>query len=69
MQVSGAISDVMVVVLPSSSSLRLPEFRHLHAFDAKNFLSGGGFLKVSFTLLNLYFLVIYTLNWKIYIMN
>ncbi|KAK2373744.1 hypothetical protein P8452_46681 [Trifolium repens] len=45
MQVSGAISDVMVVVLPSSSSLRLPEFRHLHAFDAKNFLSGGGFLK------------------------
>ncbi|PNX77776.1 hypothetical protein L195_g037808 [Trifolium pratense] len=45
MQVSGVISDVMVVVLPSSSSLRLPEFRHLHASDAKTFLSGGGFLK------------------------
>ncbi|XP_058777510.1 UV-B-induced protein At3g17800, chloroplastic-like [Vicia villosa] len=38
MQVSGAITDVLVV-LPSSSSLRLPEFRHLHAHDAKNFLS------------------------------
>ncbi|XP_045813937.1 UV-B-induced protein At3g17800, chloroplastic isoform X2 [Trifolium pratense] len=45
MQVSGVISDVMVVVLPSSSSLRLPEFRHLHASDAKTFLSGCGFLK------------------------
>ncbi|XP_045813936.1 UV-B-induced protein At3g17800, chloroplastic isoform X1 [Trifolium pratense] len=45
MQFSGVISDVMVVVLPSSSSLRLPEFRHLHASDAKTFLSGGGFLK------------------------
>ncbi|AES95666.1 hypothetical protein MtrunA17_Chr5g0410131 [Medicago truncatula] len=44
MQVSGAaISDVMVV-LPSSSSLRLPEFRHFHSFDAKNVLSTG-FLK------------------------
>ncbi|KAJ1431099.1 hypothetical protein SESBI_07339 [Sesbania bispinosa] len=46
MLVSGAISDVLVV-LPPSASLRLPEFRHLHAFavsDAKNFLSGG-FLK------------------------
>ncbi|MCI77121.1 protein kinase, partial [Trifolium medium] len=61
----GVISDVMVVVLPSSSSLRLPEFRHLHASDAKSFLSGGGFLKVSFTSLNPYFLVIYMMNWKI----
>ncbi|RZC27919.1 UV-B-induced protein, chloroplastic isoform C [Glycine soja] len=46
MLVSGAISDVLVV-LPPSASLRLPEFRHLHAFtvsDAKGFLSGG-FLK------------------------
>ncbi|XP_061343066.1 UV-B-induced protein At3g17800, chloroplastic [Gastrolobium bilobum] len=46
MQVSGAISDVLVV-LPPSASVRQPEFRHLHAFavsDAKNFLSGG-FLK------------------------
>ncbi|RDX62251.1 hypothetical protein CR513_59438, partial [Mucuna pruriens] len=46
MQVSGAISDVLVV-LPPSTSLRLPEFRHLHAFavsDTKGFLSGG-FLK------------------------
>lgn len=47
MQVSGAISDVLVV-LPSSSSLRLSEFRPLHAHDAKNFLSGR-FLKVSFS--------------------
>ncbi|KAK7366995.1 hypothetical protein VNO80_09000 [Phaseolus coccineus] len=46
MQVSSAISDVLVV-LPPSASLRLPEFRHLHAFavsDTKGFLSGG-FLK------------------------
>lgn len=49
MLVSGAISDVLVV-LPPSTSLRLPEFRHLHVFavsDAKGFVSGG-FLKVSF---------------------
>ncbi|XP_019423678.1 PREDICTED: UV-B-induced protein At3g17800, chloroplastic-like [Lupinus angustifolius] len=46
MQVSGAIGDVLVV-LPPSVSLRLPEFRHLHGFavsDMKNFLSTG-FLK------------------------
>ncbi|XP_020218329.1 UV-B-induced protein At3g17800, chloroplastic [Cajanus cajan] len=46
MQVSGAISDVLVV-LPPSASFRQPEFRHLHAFavsDTKGFLSGG-FLK------------------------
>ncbi|KAI4328019.1 hypothetical protein L6164_020416 [Bauhinia variegata] len=44
MLVSGAISDVLVV-LPPAGGLRLPELRHLHTFsDAKNFLSGG-FLK------------------------
>ncbi|KAK4261498.1 hypothetical protein QN277_004486 [Acacia crassicarpa] len=44
MQVSGAISDVLVA-LPPSGGIRLPEFRHLHAFsDAKSFLSAG-FLK------------------------
>jgi len=55
MQVSSAISDVLVV-LPPSASLRLPEFRHLHAFaasDAKGFLSGG-FLKVSFFIISLF---------------
>jgi len=54
MQVSSAISDVLVV-LPPSASLRLPEFRHLHAFavsDAKGFLSGG-FLKVSLFVITL----------------
>ncbi|KAF7809456.1 UV-B-induced protein [Senna tora] len=44
MQVAGAISDVLVA-LPPSGGLRLPEFRHMQSFsDAKNFLSGG-FLK------------------------
>ncbi|XP_015963239.1 UV-B-induced protein At3g17800, chloroplastic [Arachis duranensis] len=46
MQISGAISDVLVV-LPPSASLRLPEFRHLNTCavsDAKNFISSG-FLK------------------------
>ena len=60
MQVSSAISDVLVV-LPPSASLRLPEFRHLHAFavsDAKGFFSGG-FLKVSFLLFHFSFLVMY----------
>lgn len=41
MQVSGAISDVLVA-LPPSGGIRLPEFRHLHTFsDAKSFLSAG----------------------------
>lgn len=60
MQVSSAISDVLVV-LPPSASLRLPEFRHLHAFavsDAKGFLSGG-FLKVSFLFFRFFFFVMY----------
>ncbi|XP_028754660.1 UV-B-induced protein At3g17800, chloroplastic [Neltuma alba] len=43
MQVSGAISDVLVA-LPPSGGIRLPEFRNLHAFsDAKSFLSAGLF--------------------------
>ena len=47
MQVSGAISDVLVA-LPPSGGIRFPEFRHLHTFsDAKSFLSAG-ILKVIF---------------------
>ncbi|XP_040989673.1 UV-B-induced protein At3g17800, chloroplastic [Juglans microcarpa x Juglans regia] len=41
MQISGAISDVLVA-LPSVVSLRSPELRHLNTlYDSKNFLSAG----------------------------
>ena len=46
MQVSGAISDVLVV-LPPSTPLRLPKCRHLHAFavSGPKTLLSGRFLK------------------------